>query len=51
MSKTKRLFISDIHLSSEEIYENHPDISWFKPDKHKQRLLNFIDNTDLPPEN
>ncbi len=51
MSKTKRLFISDIHLSSEEIYKNHPDISWFKPDRHKQRLLNFIDNTIIAKKN
>jgi UDP-2,3-diacylglucosamine pyrophosphatase LpxH len=51
MSKTKRLFISDIHLSSEEIYSNHPDISWFKPDRHKQRLLNFIDNTIIAKKN
>ena len=51
MSKTKRLFISDIHLSSEEIYNNYPDISWFKPDRHKQRLLNFIDNTIIAKKN
>ena len=51
MSKTKRLFISDIHLSSEEIYKNHPDISWFKPDRHKQRLLKFIDNTIIAKKN
>jgi UDP-2,3-diacylglucosamine pyrophosphatase LpxH len=50
MSKTKRLFISDIHLSSKEIYENYPDISWFKPNKHKQRLLNFIDNSIIAKE-
>lgn len=51
MSKTKRIFFSDIHLSSEEIYKNHPDISWFKPDRHKQRLLNFIDNTIIAKKN
>ena len=51
MSKTKRLFISDIHLSSEEIYNNYQDISWFKPDRHKQRLLNFIDNTIIAKKN
>ena len=51
MGKTKRLFISDIHLSSKEIYENHQDISWFKPDKHKQRLMNFIDNTIIAQKN
>jgi UDP-2,3-diacylglucosamine pyrophosphatase LpxH len=51
MSKTKRLFISDIHLSSKEIYKNHPDISWFKPDRHKQRLLKFIDNTIIAKKN
>ena len=51
MAKTKRLFISDIHLSSEEIYKNHPEISWFKPDRHKQRLLNFIDNTIIAKKN
>jgi UDP-2,3-diacylglucosamine pyrophosphatase LpxH len=51
MAKTKRLFISDIHLSSEEIYKNHSDISWFKPDRHKQRLLNFIDNAIIAKKN
>ena len=51
MSKTRRIFISDIHLSSEEIYKNYPDISWFKPDKHKQRLLNFIDQTIIAKKN
>lgn len=51
MSKTRRLFISDIHLSSEEIYKNHPDISWFKPNGHKQRLLNFIDNHIIAKKN
>jgi len=44
MAKTRRIFSSYIHLSSKEIYNNHPDISWFKPNGHKQRLLNYIDN-------
>lgn len=35
--------MSDIHLSSEKIYSDHPEIAWFQPEKHKPRLLNFID--------
>jgi UDP-2,3-diacylglucosamine pyrophosphatase LpxH len=51
MAKTRRLFISDIHLSSEDIYKNHSDIAWFKPEKHKKRLINFIDNAIIAKEN
>ena len=41
MPKTTRYFISDIHLSSQKLYDN--DYSWFKVPKHKDRLINFID--------
>ncbi|MGD2271349.1 MAG: metallophosphoesterase [Desulfobacterales bacterium] len=51
MAKTRRIFISDVHLSSAAIYENHSDIAWFKPDKHKQRLLNFIDQYIIAKKN
>ena len=51
MSKTKRIFISDIHLSSKEIYDNYLDIAWFKPDRHQQRLLNFIDKYIIAKKN
>lgn len=51
MSKTKRVFISDIHLSSKEIYDNYLDIAWFKPDRHQQRLLNFIDKYIIAKKN
>ena len=51
MAKTRRLFISDIHLSSEKIYTEHVDIAWFKPEIHKQRLINFIDNAIIAKEN
>ncbi len=39
--KTKRVFISDIHLSSEELYE--AGRSWYQPKKHRPRLLGFLE--------
>lgn len=51
MAKTKRIFISDIHLSSKEIYKNHSDIAWFKPNEHKKRLIHFIDNYIIAKKN
>lgn len=41
MPKTKRYFISDLHLSSEELYNG--GYSWFKMPQHQTRLINFID--------
>jgi UDP-2,3-diacylglucosamine pyrophosphatase LpxH len=44
MEKTRRVFLSDIHLSSKEIYEHKDEISWFKPPIHEARLTGFLKN-------
>ncbi|UCD77269.1 MAG: metallophosphoesterase [Desulfobacterales bacterium] len=52
MAGTKRFFISDIHLSSEERY-NVPEKSKrarFSPADHQQRLVNFLNKTILQKE-
>lgn len=49
MAKNRRIFISDIHLSSLERY-NAPDESKrarFDPQKHQARLINFLNGTIL----
>ena len=51
MAKSKRIFLSDIHLSSDKIYNDHQDITWFDPNKHKQRLIDFIDNYIIGKKN
>ena len=45
MPRTKRYFISDVHLSSKKLYDN--GYSWFKLPHHQTRLINFIDETIL----
>jgi len=45
MPKTIRYFISDIHLSSKELYDH--GYSWFKMPDHQARLINFIDENIL----
>jgi len=47
MPKTKRIFISDIHLSSEALYKNTIYPSWYQPGKHNSRLIGFLDNNVL----
>jgi UDP-2,3-diacylglucosamine pyrophosphatase LpxH len=52
MARTKRIFISDIHLSSNERY-NAPMKSKrarFNPSKHQSRLVNFLNKTILEKE-
>lgn len=52
MAGTKRIFISDIHLSSEERY-NAPDKAKrarFNPADHQSRLVNFLNKTILEKE-
>ncbi|MGD8256499.1 MAG: metallophosphoesterase [Desulfobacterales bacterium] len=52
MDRTKRIFISDIHLSSRERY-NAPEESKrarFNPKKHQARLVNFLNKTVLEKE-
>ncbi len=52
MAGTKRIFISDIHLSSEERY-NAPEKSKrarFSPADHNSRLVNFLNKSILKKE-
>ena len=39
--RTKRFFISDVHLSSAELYKSGK--SWFKHPEHTDRLVGFLD--------
>lgn len=41
MARTKRIFISDLHLSSKKLYDK--GFSWFKIPDHQERLIKFID--------
>ena len=52
MERTKRIFISDIHLSSLERYNAKDEMkrARFKPKKHKTRLINFLNKTILEKE-
>jgi UDP-2,3-diacylglucosamine pyrophosphatase LpxH len=43
MGKTRRVFISDIHLSSQQLYDNSKKPAWYDPAKHNPRLLGFLD--------
>jgi UDP-2,3-diacylglucosamine pyrophosphatase LpxH len=49
MPRTKRYFISDVHLSSDKLYEQ--DTSWFKTPDHETRLIGFIDKHILGKPN
>ena len=53
MAKTKRIFISDIHLSSQERYNAAEKMkrARFSPPKHKARLVNFLNKSILEKEN
>lgn len=52
MARTKRIFISDIHLSSSERYNAKEKIkrARFKPKKHQKKLVNFLNKTILGNE-
>ena len=52
MERTKRVFISDIHLSSLERYNAKDKMrrARFNPKKHKARLVNFLQKTILANE-
>ncbi|MCP4653822.1 MAG: hypothetical protein GY856_00235 [bacterium] len=47
MARANRIFISDIHLSSQQLYEHRrPDGSsaaWYDPGAYRTRLLGFLD--------
>lgn len=45
MAKTKRIFLSDIHLGTKQLYEKA--VARYNPDKHRTRLVNFIQNNVL----
>lgn len=40
MAKSKRIYISDIHLSSQKRYDAKD--AWFDPVAHEKRLINFL---------
>jgi len=46
MARANRIFISDIHLSSQTLYQTkldgHP-AAWYDPDAHRTRLLGFLE--------
>lgn len=48
MEKSRRIFLSDIHLSSQKLYDDPKKRSWFKPSEHEARLLGFLDKYVLP---
>lgn len=52
MAGTKRIFISDIHLSSQERYDATPEKrrARFKPEEHEKRLVNFLNKSVLEKE-
>jgi len=43
MEKTKRFFISDIHLSSQTLYDDPSMPTWYIPKNHASRLLSFLE--------
>ncbi|MCF8130226.1 MAG: metallophosphoesterase [Deltaproteobacteria bacterium] len=47
MDKTKRFFISDIHLSSQALYDDPKKPAWYDPEIHNTRLLGFLEKTVL----
>ena len=47
MGKTKRFFISDIHLSSQALYDDPKKPAWYDPEIYTPRLLGFLENTVL----
>ena len=52
MARTKRIFISDIHLSSLARYNAADEMkrARFVPQKHKARLVNFLNKSVLEKE-
>jgi UDP-2,3-diacylglucosamine pyrophosphatase LpxH len=52
MAGTKRIFISDIHLSSQERYNAEDEMrrARFKPEEHEKRLVNFLNKSVLAKE-
>ena len=47
MAKTKRFFISDLHLSSQALYDDPKKPAWYDPAIHNPRLFGFLDKTVL----
>lgn len=47
MAKTKRFFISDIHLNSQTLYDDPKQPAWYNPEIHNPRLLGFLEKTVL----
>ena len=44
MARTRRIFISDIHLSSQALYDDPRQPAWFDPPVHAPRLLGFMED-------
>jgi UDP-2,3-diacylglucosamine pyrophosphatase LpxH len=53
MDRTKRVFISDVHLNSQERYNAVDEMkrARFIPARHKKRLVNFLTKSVLGKEN
>ncbi len=45
MSRYQRIFLSDIHLSSQPLYDSN--VAWYDSNKHRKRLLQFLENQVL----
>lgn len=44
---TKRIFLSDIHLSSKKLYDDPHGPTWYRPEVHGPRLLRFLNEIVL----
>jgi UDP-2,3-diacylglucosamine pyrophosphatase LpxH len=47
IERTRRIFVSDIHLSSTKAYRSRKYPSWYRPSRHEARLLAFLDQSIL----
>ena len=45
MSRYQRIFLSDVHLSSQTLYDSHT--ARYDADQHRTRFLNFFDKQIL----
>jgi UDP-2,3-diacylglucosamine pyrophosphatase LpxH len=43
MARTRRIFISDVHLSSQALYDHPQKPAWYDPQVHAPRLLGFME--------
>ncbi|WP_420628412.1 metallophosphoesterase [Candidatus Leptofilum sp.] len=45
MSRYQRIFVSDVHLSSQRLYDSKK--AWYDSNNHRNRFLSFLDNQVL----